>query len=350
MTSRWPSVVSSATRAPLRSSSALVATVVPWTMRSVRASRSGSARPSRSASTRQAVDHALLWSAGVLRGLGERGRAVGGDADHIGEGAADIDADAVGHRLARRSASAPFGAAIIGRAHSSPSSASRARAAGSRFAGGPQPPPPPERTCSTSPGASAMPISLVCRSRDVPSARSQRVVVRRAVLPAQHAGRAVAHAVAGGVRDRRAVGLQPQLQLAAQARRDRCRRPRCRAGIRAARRTAGSAPPPSRRCRTSARRPNAIRPRVDQPSPFDDPPPPGRAWNRCQTKDRPGRRASLPLIAMRKRRPQPPIARSGQALRQRLHHRLDDLVRAVAGAQRHRRALPRPDDGAFLAR
>src|SRR3990172_2326686 len=39
MMSRWPSVVSMPTFAPLRSSSALVATVVPWTMRSVASSR-----------------------------------------------------------------------------------------------------------------------------------------------------------------------------------------------------------------------------------------------------------------------------------------------------------------------
>src|ERR1051326_2541344 len=46
MTSRWPSVVRSATFAPFRSRSALVATVVPWTMRSVRASSVARSRPS----------------------------------------------------------------------------------------------------------------------------------------------------------------------------------------------------------------------------------------------------------------------------------------------------------------
>ena len=100
----------------------------------------------------EAVDHALALVRGGGGRLGERRHAVRGDADHVGESAADVDADAIG-------------------AHRSPSSASRARAAGSRFSGGPHPPPPPARTCSTSPGASGMPTSLVLRSREVPSAR-----------------------------------------------------------------------------------------------------------------------------------------------------------------------------------
>src|SRR5260370_34788905 len=49
----------------------------------------------------------------------------------------------------------------------------------------------------------------------------------------------------------------------------------------------------------------------DQPSPPDDAPPPGRAWNMCQMKFRPVRGFS-PWIAIRKRRPHPAIARSGQ--------------------------------------
>ena len=53
-------------------------------------------------------------------------------------------------------------------------------------------------------------------------------------------------------------------------------------------------------------------PIVEYPSPATDPPPPGRAWNMCQMKRRP-LRGSVPFSAMRSRRPQPPIARSGQA-------------------------------------
>src|SRR3982751_7151725 len=49
----------------------------------------------------------------------------------------------------------------------------------------------------------------------------------------------------------------------------------------------------------------------EYPSPPDDAPPPGRAWNMCQMKLRPLRGFS-PWMAIRKRRPQPAIARSGQ--------------------------------------
>src|SRR5438552_6240992 len=49
MTSRWPSVVSMPAFAPLRSSSALVATVVPWTMKSVAASSERGSVPSSAA-------------------------------------------------------------------------------------------------------------------------------------------------------------------------------------------------------------------------------------------------------------------------------------------------------------
>src|SRR5437763_16085339 len=53
-------------------------------------------------------------------------------------------------------------------------------------------------------------------------------------------------------------------------------------------------------------------PAVSQPSPAAVAPPPGRAWNRCQMN---GRRVLglTPLIAMRKRRPQPAIERPGHA-------------------------------------
>src|SRR5215471_3827040 len=49
----------------------------------------------------------------------------------------------------------------------------------------------------------------------------------------------------------------------------------------------------------------------DQPSPSADPPPPGRAWKRCQMNVFPVRGFS-PWMAMRNRRPQPAITRSGQ--------------------------------------
>ena len=61
-------------------------------------------------------------------------------------------------------------------------------------------------------------------------------------------------------------------------------------------------------------------PAPGQPSPADEAPPPGRAWKKCQINGRPAgspsgaaRRGSFPWIAIRKRRPQPAIARSGQA-------------------------------------
>src|SRR5438105_9604009 len=53
-------------------------------------------------------------------------------------------------------------------------------------------------------------------------------------------------------------------------------------------------------------------PAVSQPSPTAVAPPPGRAWNMCQMNAR-FVRGFTPLIAMRKRRPQPAIARSGHA-------------------------------------
>ena len=53
-------------------------------------------------------------------------------------------------------------------------------------------------------------------------------------------------------------------------------------------------------------------PAPGQPSPAGDAPPPGRAWNRCQMNFR-RVRGSVPAMAMRKRRPHPAMARSGQA-------------------------------------
>ena len=73
-------------------------------------------------------DHAFGLIRRCAGSLGQRCRAIRRHADHIGESAANINANTVGH--------------------TKPSAASAARAAGSRFSGGPQPPPPPERTCS----------------------------------------------------------------------------------------------------------------------------------------------------------------------------------------------------------
>src|SRR5205807_9296553 len=53
-------------------------------------------------------------------------------------------------------------------------------------------------------------------------------------------------------------------------------------------------------------------PAPGQPSPATEAPPPGRPWKKCQRNER-SLRGSLPWIATRKRRPQPAIARSGQA-------------------------------------
>ena len=53
-------------------------------------------------------------------------------------------------------------------------------------------------------------------------------------------------------------------------------------------------------------------PAVSQPSPAGEAPPPPRAWNMCQMNGR-FVRGFTPLIAMRKRRDQPAMARSGHA-------------------------------------
>src|SRR5437899_8659275 len=67
MTSRCPSVVSRPTFAPLRSSSALVATVVPWTMRSVLASRP--ARSVKVPPTSIPIRHIALVESRAVAGL-----------------------------------------------------------------------------------------------------------------------------------------------------------------------------------------------------------------------------------------------------------------------------------------
>src|SRR5437764_6735776 len=76
MTSRWPSVVSRPTRAPLRSSSALVATVVPCTMRSVRASNPARSVPHSVASSPRPSMRPSDWSRGVEAHLAMTTRPV----------------------------------------------------------------------------------------------------------------------------------------------------------------------------------------------------------------------------------------------------------------------------------
>jgi len=73
-------------------------------------------------------DNALALIRGRAGGLGKGCSAIGGDTDHVGKSATDINANTI--------------------SHTKPSAASAARAAGSRFSGGPQPPPPPESTCN----------------------------------------------------------------------------------------------------------------------------------------------------------------------------------------------------------
>ena len=154
MTSRWPSVVSSATFAPLRSSSALVATVVPCTRRSVaasipRASRRAAAPVRPAPPSRRATGP----PASTATSRTPSARLI--DGDEIREGAADVDADPEHHE------DACFADASSVR----PCSRSCRRASADRFSGGPQPPPPEERISRQSPGRSSMPTSLVRSSR-----------------------------------------------------------------------------------------------------------------------------------------------------------------------------------------
>ena len=76
-------------RAPLRSSSALVAVVVPWTITAT--SAAPAAAPARAACTPPA------WLATVVGTLATRTAPVASSTQHqIGEGAADVDADELG--------------------------------------------------------------------------------------------------------------------------------------------------------------------------------------------------------------------------------------------------------------
>ena len=67
--SRCPAVVSMPTRAPLPSSNAFVATVVPCTMRTVVASSAGSDSPNCTAASRSPSSTPSDWSAGVVSAL-----------------------------------------------------------------------------------------------------------------------------------------------------------------------------------------------------------------------------------------------------------------------------------------
>ncbi len=193
MTSRWPSVVSRPTLAPLCSSSALVATVVPCTMRSVCARRSAGSEVEQIGQAIEAGHHA---DRGVLRrgsDLCQRGVAGVVHRDQVGEGAADVDADlqhglvseadrpppqpspasrergsALSNSLSRE-AGEGWGGGVTRGCHShrptNPLISSLLRAAGSRFAGSPHPPPPPDSIRNTSPGLTSIPTSLVLSAR-----------------------------------------------------------------------------------------------------------------------------------------------------------------------------------------
>ena len=191
-TSRKPLVVISPTRAPLCSRIAFEATVVPWRISSIAlAARARSRetprrdrRRSPARSCRRSTTIFLVWIA-----------AVGAEQHDVGEGAADVDTDAIGdwhvllfrgagegHRdratapSARRSSRAPFGSrrggasvaasstvqrasiddhAVVGlrpsRGDSNSLRTSRSTAAGSRSSGSPQPPAPASTWRNTSP-------------------------------------------------------------------------------------------------------------------------------------------------------------------------------------------------------
>ena len=88
-------------------------------------------------------------------------------------------------------------------------------------------------------------------------------------------------------------------------------------------------------------------PPAGQPSPADEAPPPGRAWNMCQMNERP-LRGSVPWIAMRNRRPHPAITRSGHAgASARMIASMISCAQWLV-ARVTARALARPDHGALL--
>ena len=83
--SRIPSVVTNAVRAPLRSMSALVASVVPWT----KTETSDGAQPGRGEHAPDAFEHARLRAPRVVSTLAVSRPARTLEHD-VGEGAADV--------------------------------------------------------------------------------------------------------------------------------------------------------------------------------------------------------------------------------------------------------------------
>ena len=98
--SRNPLVVTSAVRASRRSSSALVATVEPWT----KCVTAPGSTPARSSTARRRRHDALLLARGAQHLGGDH--AVIGDEDRVGERAADVDPQC-GHARTSRAASSP---------------------------------------------------------------------------------------------------------------------------------------------------------------------------------------------------------------------------------------------------
>ena len=101
--------------------------------------------------------------------------------------------------------------------------------------------------------------------------------MRLAVLAAEHAAGAVAHAIARGVAERGLFGLQHQIERDAEPAAKLAVAAGVWRGIHAGGNAAESALPRLRCCRISDRRPMCHSPIDDQPSPPDDAPPPGRA-------------------------------------------------------------------------
>ena len=127
-TSGKPSVVKKAVRAVRPSTIALVARVVPYVKTSVRASSSGTVRPSSGASWASAVVDALEGALEVGRRLRhvERARLVGDD--DVRERAARVDGDAEPHESPPRQDYDPVGVTV---SHSGPIQASTAAPDGS---------------------------------------------------------------------------------------------------------------------------------------------------------------------------------------------------------------------------
>ncbi len=173
-----------------------------------------------------------------------------------------------------------------------PFSMSRAMASGSRSAGSPQPPPPPDSSTSTSSGRITRPISLVLIARGGRPSEYERIAMRHAVGAAEDAAGPVAHAVAGGVADRRLGGLDDHLDDPAGSAAIFASPPE--SGRNSWRRKNSG-----KRTSVTSRLPNLIPPAAchspapGQPSPAGEAPPPGRAWKKCQMKGLPDR-GSLP--------------------------------------------------------